>query len=361
MSADVALERAGLDPIQVFGKDSLAIFSSNAYTTALSALAWDELSNLSAVSKAVFAASLEGLNGNVTPFLVETNALRPFPEVVSASEDILSLLTDSYLWEASDTRPLQDPLSYRTAAFGFGALDAALEDLHDVLVIQLNGSDDNPGIFMGELSARIRILDQIYPVTVAGTPGAVIPTANFSPLTLVLAVQRASLAAAHVSQSSAMRTIKLADPHLTGLTRFLTTPDNVHAFGAIQKPFVALAAENRSLANPVSLDYFAVAQGIEDVATNGPRAARNARHIANNLRTILGFELMHAAQAVDLRRQLTPEINISSKTHTMLAQYRRHVPFLSRDDHILTNDIAESDAYLAGCTQSDQNTLIICE
>ena len=296
----------------------------------------------------------------MTPFLVESNALRPFPEVVKASKRIRVLLDGSYLWEPSDTRPLQDPLSYRTAAFGFGALDVALDDLYANLLIQLNGSDDNPGIFMGEPDSLTASLSEIKQVIVGDKPGAVIPTANFSPLPLVLAIQRVSLAAAHVSQSSVMRIIKLADPHITNLPRFLSAPDGVHAFGAIQKPFVALAMENRSLANPVSLDYFAIAQGIEDVATNGPRAVRNARQISDNFRSILGFELMHAAQAVDLRRRSNAEINISSATDTLFMQYRDRVPFLSRDNHILTNDIHESQNYLAGCRRKSQSVGIIC-
>ena len=54
MPAKIAIEQAGLKPIEVFGKDSLASFSSNAYTTALAAMLWDELSDLSALFQRQF-------------------------------------------------------------------------------------------------------------------------------------------------------------------------------------------------------------------------------------------------------------------------------------------------------------------
>jgi len=40
--------------------------------------------------------------------------------------------------------------------------------------------------------------------------------------------------------ASAQRIIKLNDPHMTGLSHFLGTDQTVHAFGAMEKPPVAL-------------------------------------------------------------------------------------------------------------------------
>ena len=52
---------------------------------------------------------------------------------------------------------------------------------------------------------------------------------------------------------------------MTCLTRFLGTHQTVHAFGAMEKPPVALAMENKQLAMPVSMGYLPVAGDIEDM------------------------------------------------------------------------------------------------
>ncbi|MGB3513309.1 MAG: aromatic amino acid ammonia-lyase, partial [Microcoleaceae cyanobacterium] len=57
--ASQALETFGLEPLDPFGKDALSIFSSNSYSTALGALAVEDLKALLKVSKLLFALSLE--------------------------------------------------------------------------------------------------------------------------------------------------------------------------------------------------------------------------------------------------------------------------------------------------------------
>ena len=349
MPAGEALAAAGLEPIRPFGKDALASFSSNAYSAALAAFALEELRHVAHVARLVYAISLEGLNGNVAPILPEPAARRPFPHVEVAAGELRAILEGSYLFEPSDGRPLQDPLSYRTAAYQLGSLDRALAELEALLAIQLNSPDDNPVVHLGPVSALTASQAVIKPVSRDGLEGAVVPSGNFSPLPYVIAMQRAAVAGAHVSQASLLRTIKLADPHFTGLSRFLGTENTTHAFGAIQKPIVELAAENRALANPVSLDFMPVALGIEDVATNAPRVARRLRRMADNLIGLLGFELMHAAQAVDLRLRQNPDLALSPVTRALLAEYREHVPFLDRDDQVLTENIAASAAFLQSC------------
>lgn len=69
---------------------------------------------------------------------------------------------------------------------------------------------------------------------------------------------------------------------MTGLTRFLGTDQTVHAFGAMEKPPVAPAMENKELAMPVSMDYLPVAGDIEDIATNAPRVVERMQQQIDN-------------------------------------------------------------------------------
>lgn len=364
MPAAKANALEGLPVIDFVAKDALGSFSSNAFGSALASFALADLQQASQMARLVLALSLEGLDGNVAPYLPETSAMRPFPYVSSAAEDLLTITTGSYLYEPSETRSLQDPLSYRTAAYQLGTLDRALAQLEELLRIQINWADDNPLVFVGAVKQVTASMPEIMPVAQQKDQqkleGAVVPSANFSPLPIAVALQSSGVAGAHISIGSVMRSLKLVDPDFThlvdpddkGLThRFLTADPkkNAHAFGAIHKPIVALMAQNRELANPVSLDFVPLALDIEDMATNMPRAAQRLQQLASNLQTILGFELMLAAQAVELRTMKNPGLALSPLTRQLKAEFRQHVDFLADDDHILTRDIAHAAAFLASC------------
>ena len=344
-----ALRAEGLAPLAFSGKDALGSFSANAYAAAQAAFALDALRAAARMTRLVYAMSLEALDGNVAPLLAEPAKARPFPGVEAAAADLRALLADSYLFAPSEGRPLQDPLSFRTALYQLAALDEAAADLAATLRLQLNGSDDNPLVWIGPVDAATAGADGIAVMREDGLEGAVIPSGNFAGLPLALSLERAALAAAHAGEGVTRRTIALMNPDFTGLPRFLAGPDTTHAFGAIHKPIVALQAEIRDLAEPVSLDFAPVALGVEDMATNAPRAARRLRRIAENLTALLGFELMLSAQALDLRRADRPGLALAPTTLALHAAWRARAPFLARDDQIFTPLIAEAAAFVAAC------------
>jgi len=341
MAAAEALKKTGLKPLSPFGKDSLSILSSNAYSAALASLALEDLKQADKMSKLVFALSLEALNGNVAPFSSEAASLRPFPQFEDTAKQIREILKDSYLWDKDDSRALQDPLSYRDASYFFAAMSSSIQSLESLMKIQLNSSDDNPGIFIGEQPANAKFQES----KLFTKGGAVVPTSNFEPLLWVIEFEKASIALAHNSKASSLRTIKLSDDNFTHLSRFLGTDKTVHAFGAMQKPFVALAGENEFLANPASLDYVPVAGNIEDVATNAPFVMQKFSKQIENFYSILGMELIHAAQAIDLRMQQNPNLKLSAQTKKLYDEYRKVVKFMDTD-RPLTDDFRNSAKFL---------------
>ncbi|WP_375559770.1 histidine ammonia-lyase [Bernardetia sp. OM2101] len=336
--ASEALKQNGIEKLIPFGKDALSIFSSNTYSAALGALAINELSQSIEVSKLIFALSLEGFNGNIEPFLEHNNTIRPFKMVNNMAMDFRTILQGSYLWDESDERALQDPLSYRTSAYTLGSLEEAKQELVQMFAIQLNSSDDNPGIALDVDAPSKNYEEFSHYASEKDLKGAVIPSANFSPLPWVISFEKASIAIAHVSAASTQRTIKLADPHFTHLSRFLGTDKTVHAYGAIQKVFVSLNSQNQELALPVSFNTYAVAGNIEDVATNAPRVVHRVRQSVDNMYYILAIELMHAAQAIDLRLQKNPDLKLSPTTQKFWKAFREKVPFMEVD-RALTPDI----------------------
>lgn len=336
--ASEALKQANIKKLVPFGKDALSIFSSNTYSVALGTLALHELTQAVQVAKLIFALSLEGLNGNIEPFLKHANTIRPFKMVNSMAKDIRTILKGSYLWDKSAERALQDPLSYRTSAYTLGTLEGAEQELVEILTIQLNSSDDNPGVALNVDPPSNRPEELSHYASEKGLKGAVIPSANFSPLPWVISFEKVAIAIAHASCASTQRTIKLADPHFTHLSRFLGTKKTVHAYGAIQKVFVSLNSQNQELALPVSFNSYAVAGNIEDVATNAPRVVRRIRQSVDNLYYILGIELMHAAQAIDLRLQKNANLKLSPATRKLWSAFRKKVTFMEVD-RALTPDI----------------------
>jgi len=100
---------------------------------------------------------------------------------------------------------------------------------------------------------------------------------------------------------------------------------------------VSLARENQELAAPI-LDNFARAGNIEDVPTNAPRTVQRVRTQIDTLSYILGIDMMHAAQAIDLRWQKNPKWKLSILTKKIFEQYRQVVRFM-KSDRVLTYDI----------------------
>jgi histidine ammonia-lyase len=336
MRAADALAEAGIRPLVPVGKDFLAIASNNALSAARAVLLANDVEAYLTRSTLVFTLSLQGLDGNVAPFLAETADLRPFGGMREAARRIRAALTGSQLWQGSDKRALQDPLSFRNMAYTLGETVEALDDLKAALAIQINHSDDNPAVVVGRWPADGSGGSQVERYRLTRDPqGAILPTANFEMLPVAVRLERVSLALARLSQATVMRIIRFENPETTHLSRFLAAPDNGgHAFGAMQKPAVALLVENRQLAMPVSLDTAPMAGGIEDTPSNAMHAANNLARILDNMYLLSSIELLHAAQAIDLRGTI-----VSPASKALLDSYRSRVPFVS-EDRIYTPDFA---------------------
>jgi histidine ammonia-lyase len=347
-SVAAALGEAGLKPIVPFAKDALSIFSSNAYSAAIAVLAAHDAGHLLERARQVFGLSLEGLNGNVAPFLAAVQNARAFPGQTHAAAAIRRDLRGSFLWSPSPTRALQDPLSYRTFSHVLGSAAAVLARVDGQLRVQMNSSDDNPTVLLDVTPpAGATEQERSYYVEGNGIRGAVMPTSNFEPLSWVVQLESLLDALGHLSGTSVQRMLRLATPEFTHLSRFLTSDADSIGFAAIQKIPAALDAENRRLASPVSLDAMPLAGDIEDTATNAAAAATNIAKMVDNLYGILGVELMHAAQAVNLRQREQAELALGRYTQPFLNAYRQVVAFLDHD-RFLSPDVARSAAFLQG-------------
>ena len=330
MNSAKAMKEAGIEPLDPIAKDALSIVSNNSLSVAYAMKSFKDVKQILKLAPTLFALSMEGLNGNVSPYLPQTNGVHPFPYVQASSATILNQLDGSYLWALSDMRPLQDPLSFRTSGYTFGMAEKAADELEAMLKIQINCSDDNPSVIVDpvpDFTQHPEVADHLF----AGK-GGVFPSNNFNPLPVTLAIQHLSLTMTQVSHNTVMRTIRLSNDEFTHLTRFLSAPTNPgHCFGAIQKAFVDLHSRNKQLAKPVSFEGISVADHIEDTFTNLKAASDNLIAIADNLSYLFGFELLHSTQAVDLRKIENPTLKLGKETTKLYEAYRQHVDFVDKD------------------------------
>lgn len=307
MAAD-AIEKAGLETAVLGPKDGLGIVSSNAHGAGLAALAVKEVEEIIEISNLAYCLGMEGLNGNIESLDEKVNAARQMKGQMECAAQCRSYLVNSYLHEPHSERALQDSLAYRGAFAINGSVLDSLNYVKENLKTQLNSTDDNPCILVEE--------------------GRLSVSTNFEPTTWVVGIEMLNIALSHMSKTACHRTIKLSDPSFTKLTRFLTPQEgDVIAYGTIQKCFTSIDTENRMLANPSSMDYFSVAGYIEDHANNSPLVVDKLFKMVDNLRYIIGIELMHAVQAIDLRKVE----KMGEKTKLAYELIRSEIPFLEQD------------------------------
>jgi len=318
-SAADALKNENLPKVKLGPKDGLSIVLSNAQSAALASLMMIELTNLLKISNAVYCLGLEGLKGLVDVLDEKANAMRGFEGQIKAAAECRHYLEGSYLFELEDERQLYDSLSFGDGFTVSGAVYDSAEYISHFLRKQLNSTDDNPCVIVDE--ERI-----------------VLASPNFEPMTWVTGIELLAINLSHLSKVCCQRTITIVNPEFSGLTRFLSPKEGeVIAFGTIQKAFVAMDAEIRSLANPSSMDVLPVAGAMEDHATNAVMVMDKVLKIIDNLRYIIGIEAIHYAQAIDLRKPS----KLGKGTQLVYDLIRKDIPFLDAD-RCLTVDIKKA-------------------
>ncbi|MGH2375935.1 MAG: aromatic amino acid lyase, partial [bacterium] len=163
---------------------------------------------------------------------------------------------------------------------------------------------------------------------VAADSGRIISNGNFLVLGLTLAFEQAAIALAHVTALSVARTKALMSSRMTGLPGTLiasTAPQT--GLSILQETATSLQAGIRLRANPSSLDFLPIADGVEDHATGAMDSVAKVEGSIRDAWLILAVELMTAAQAVDLR----DDIGLGAGTRGAYEIIRRDVPFLRED------------------------------
>ena len=197
----------------------------------------------------------------------------------------------------------------------------------------INASDDDPGVILNK--RRETSSPQVTQCFVESKDlkGTIIPSANFEPLPIAISAERTAVPLAHVAHNSVQRTLRIDDDRFSGLPRYLTADTNKNglSFGTKEDSMFSVYAENVDLANPVSMDGSTVEGDIEDTGSNLPRIAERLNRSASNILDPCLIKLLHASQAVDLRKTQQTNVKLSAKTQALYDAYRAKVPFVTKD------------------------------
>lgn len=326
LPASAALQRLGLEPLQLGPKEGLALING---TQASAALALDALFQGERVFAAAIAAgamSVDALKGSAKPFDPRISALRGQPGQIRVADAIAGLLQGSEILTSHIAcSRVQDPYSFRCQPQVMGASLDLLQNAARTLTIEGAAVTDNPIVFADEDSA--------------------ISGGNFHAQPVAFAADIIAIALCEVGSISERRVSVLVDPKMSGLPAFLTPDSGVNSGLMIpQVTAAALVSENKSLAFPASVDSIPTSAGQEDHVSMGPIAARKAAQIARNAAGVIAVELMAAAEGIDYHAPL----KTSPKLQSIHAAVRKLSPHFTADRYWADEMSALQSAVLKG-------------
>ena len=314
LGGSAALEKAGLQPVTLGVKDGLALISSNAATTARAALVLHDVSAALRAWLAAVALGYEGFRANLSPLHSATAAARPATGQIQVAAQLRLLLKGSTLLQPGTARRVQDPVSMRVVAQVHGAAQGMVDHAREQVEIELNSAADSPLVLLDDGFGE----------------GVMLSNGNFHIPALALALDACAMALAQAASMSVARCQRFMSPALTGLPLQLTRHGPAHSgFATVQKTLTALWAEIRLRANPGSLDYMPVSEGLEDHACMALGVAEKLGELLERVRYLIAIELLIAAQAVDLRG--LDEADMGEGTRATYRQLRAIIPMLDED------------------------------
>jgi histidine ammonia-lyase len=225
---------------------------------------------------------------------------------------------------------VQDPYCLRCQPQVIGAALDVLAQAARTLVTEANAATDNPLVLV--------------------ETGEIVSGGNFHAEPVAFAADQVALALSEIGAISERRIATLVDPALNfGLPPFLTPDPGLNSgFMIAEVTAAALYAENKQRAAPCSIDSTPTSANQEDHVSMAAHAARRLSEMADNLATILGIELLVAAQGITLR---LPH-STSAPLAAVIAALRAHVPQL-HGDRYMADDLAKATRLVeAGALQA---------
>jgi histidine ammonia-lyase len=281
-----AMSAAGLKPIQLRPKESLALMNGTSVMTGLACLAYDRAKKLARWAAALTAMSSDVLRGNPEHFDDRLFLAKPHPGQRACAKWIAEDIHYSSRESKHDGR-IQDRYSVRCAPHVIGVLLDCLPFIRTLLETEINSSNDNP------------LLD---PAT-----GEVLHGGNFYGGHPCMAMDMLKIAVANVADLIDRQMALICNPVTSnGLPADLVLrrgndQSSHHGFKAMQITASALTAEALKGTMPASVFSRSTESHNQDKVSMGTIAARDALRVIELTETVLAVVQLALCQAVDLR------------------------------------------------------------
>lgn len=322
MGGGAALKRARIQPLQLEAKEGLALLNGTQAMAAMACLLVADARTAAKLADVAGALSIDATLSSRTPCDAGIHRLRPYPGAISSAKNVRKLLAGSKIVEShAHCARVQDPYSLRCLPQVHGAARDAIAHVEAMLAIELNAATDNPLVL---------------------ADGRIVSGGNFHGQPIAMRMDYLALALHELGTISERRVDWIMNPNLTDLHWFLAPEEGLHTgYMIAQYTAAALVSENRTLVTPSSADTIPVSGNQEDHVSMGLTAARRARMVIENLRTILSIEVLCAVQAVELRKLPT-----GKGLRPVVKALRNRVPPLLAD-RVIAKDIAAARALVA--------------
>lgn len=326
LPAAEALKRAGLAPLTLGAKEGLALINGTQVSTTLA------LTGLAAITRVFDAAlvagalSVDALKGSDTPFDPRIQSLRGQPGQIKVARILLELIAGSAIREShrhGDSK-VQDPYSLRCQPQVMGAVHGLLGSVAATLGIEANAVTDNP-LVLG--------------------PGEIVSGGNFHAEPVAFAADMLAMGVCEIGNLSERRMALLVDPVMSGLPPFLARDAGLNSgFMIAQVTAAALASENKQKAYPASVDTIPTSANQEDHVSMATHGAFRLIDMARNAASIIGVELMAAAEAIEHHRPL----KTSARLEPVLTLLREKIAPLTEDRYLAPDLAAATEFVLSG-------------
>ncbi|PYS22282.1 MAG: histidine ammonia-lyase [Acidobacteria bacterium] len=309
-SAD-ALERAGIEPLQLEAKEGIALLNGTQAMGAVGGLALHRAERVTRLADVAGAMTLEALKGTPVAFDERIHKARPHHGQIEVAAHLRTLLQDSQIREShleNDPR-VQDAYSLRCMPQVHGTVRGALRHAREIVEIESGSATDNPLVF--------------------AETGEVFSGGNFHGAPLALAFDYAAMALTDLMSITERRIDRLVNPDSNeDLPPFLTShPGAASGFMMLQIVAASLLSEAKVLAHPASIDNVPTDGGKEDHVSMGMTAATKLRSIVALTETVVAIELIAAAEGLEYRAPLQSGRGVK-QAHEII---RRYVPRLTND------------------------------
>ncbi|WEK02840.1 MAG: aromatic amino acid lyase [Candidatus Devosia phytovorans] len=311
--AEEALNAAGLKPVRLAPRDSLASISTNAVGYAAAAKAIRDAAAVTRVMLATGLTTAGALGASRDPWKAVAHVGTEREAGIGAW-----LYFNAKGWDWPDATHIQDPLSLRMMSQVFATGFETLVAAGKTLMAATGRTDDNP--------------------VVAG--GQVLTSGGSLPLDVTVFLQTAQLGLAHIARNSFNRCVLLGNGQRRDLPVNLVMPGCIATgFGPVIKLAGELFARVLTMTNPISANSMVVAGGIEDEATFLPLVVERLERQVLALRRLAAIEAMLSAQAMDISGD-TPG-NVPGIIYSLV---RRHADTYRQDRPLSAEVEAVEDA-----------------